>query len=76
LALITFVIAKIRNTRNILLKIITVMLATGTFGIMTVVGNYGGKIRHSELRDNATVQTDKNDRQVSFDNKNMDEEQD
>jgi predicted MFS family arabinose efflux permease len=76
MALITFVIAQIRNTRNILLKIITVMLATGTFGIMTVVGNYGGKIRHSELRDNATVQTDKNDRQVSFDNKNMDEEQD
>jgi hypothetical protein len=43
---------------------------------MTVVGNYGGKIRHSELRDNATVQTDKNDRQVNFNNKNMDEEQD
>jgi predicted MFS family arabinose efflux permease len=77
LALVTYIRVKVKNTRNALLKIITVMLASGTFGVMTVVGNYGGKIRHSEIRDNTTIQTDRNESQGSHDNnRNMGNEMD
>lgn len=55
MALFTFFVSTMRNNRNIILKIITVLLAVGTFVIMIMVGNYGGKIRHSELRKQSVI---------------------
>lgn len=74
LALLTFIVSKIKDNRALILKTITVFLAAGTFGLMTAVGNYGGKIRHNELREKAIYQTNQNDKPGEF--KNVHDEDD
>ncbi|MGS2740953.1 hypothetical protein [Sinomicrobium sp. M5D2P17] len=56
MALFTFFVSTMRNNRNIILKMITVLLAVGTFVIMIMVENYGGRIRHSELSKQSVIQ--------------------
>lgn len=51
LALYTMIQTR-KTGRNIFL-FITLVLSIVTFAIMTIVGNSGGKIRHSQLRDSA-----------------------
>jgi len=56
LALITLVLSATQGRNFRLLSALTALLAIGTFGTMVVVGLYGGKIRHSEVRGDAAEQ--------------------
>lgn len=55
-ALLTFALSLVKGSRNPRLTLITMLLAIVTFGTMVATGNYGGQIRHSELREGAPVQ--------------------
>ena len=74
LALIALVISLIRKSRGILLKIIVLLFAAGTLGVMVLVGSYGGKIRHSELRDKVSNQVDNNTGGAEYDHDEDDDE--
>ena len=60
IALLSLIISKVKANQRTWLNIITVLMVTATFGVMVVVGSYGGKIRHSEIRGNGADQTDQN----------------
>lgn len=44
-----------RRKRNRILSNLTLLLAASTFAIMVLIGNYGGKITHSELRKDSNI---------------------
>ncbi|MEO9485200.1 MAG: hypothetical protein ABJG47_17205 [Ekhidna sp.] len=50
LSVITLALSTIKSRNNHRLKLAILVLSFISFGVMTVVGNYGGKIRHSEIR--------------------------
>lgn len=52
MALLTLAISLVKGGRNLRLTLITVLFAMLTFGTMVITGNYGGQIRHNELREN------------------------
>lgn len=56
-SLFTLILTYLKDEGSRALRIITLILAASTFGVMAAVGNYGGKIRHSELRGDTTEQT-------------------
>jgi len=61
LSLIALIVFYFQNKRIATLRIATIIFASVTFVVMAVVGSYGGKIRHSELRGDTTEQVHDDD---------------
>ncbi|MEP1093815.1 MAG: hypothetical protein ABJG78_01820 [Cyclobacteriaceae bacterium] len=60
-SLLTIIIPYLSDSKNTMFRIIPLLLAAITFAMMVMVGNYGGKIRHSELRNDSVEQVEQNE---------------
>lgn len=65
-ALAALIISFLRQNRIVFLKLVVALMAAATFGTMALTGNYGGEIRHTEIRSSTTVNHPENnaDRQL------------